>query len=77
MQDSTKSTLVLGTNSKKDIEKSTASNKEVEYKQVANTNDYIGELSDEQKEAEFHRQHEQYIKMKVERKKELVRLKKE
>lgn len=37
----------------------------------------MGELSDEEKEAEFNRQHEEYIKMKLNRKQELMRIKRE
>lgn len=44
---------------------------------MSNKKDFIGELSDEEKEAEFNRQHEEYIKMKVNRKKELIRAKRE
>jgi ribosomal protein S18 len=58
MTDNVKSTLVLGQNSKKDEEKGSGSAKEIEYKQVANLNDFVGELSDEEKEAEFNKQHE-------------------
>ena len=32
--------------------------RDIEYKQVSNANDAVGELSDEEKEAEFHKQHE-------------------
>lgn len=42
---------------------------------MGNSKDFIGELSDEEKEAEFNRQHEEYIKMKINRKKELIRAK--
>lgn len=37
----------------------------------------MGGLSDEEKEAEFNKIHDEYIKMKMNRKQELIRLKKE
>ena len=45
MQDGVKSTLVVG-NSNKNIEKNNQEIREIDYKQVNNINDYIGELSD-------------------------------
>ena len=45
MQDGVKSTLVVG-NSNKNIEKNHQEIREIDYKQVNNINDYIGELSD-------------------------------
>jgi putative IMPACT (imprinted ancient) family translation regulator len=74
MSEGVKSSLVLGQSGKKEKE---AVAGEVEYKQVSNKEDFIGELSDEEKEAEFNRQHEEHIKMKLNRKKELVRIKRE
>ena len=45
--------------------------------QLNQEQDHPGQLSDEEKEAEFNRQHEEYIQMKLNRKKELLRRKRE
>lgn len=58
MADGVKSTLVLGQPNKKETEKTAADNADIEYKQVAHLDDFIGELSDEEKETEFHKQHD-------------------
>lgn len=57
MTDNVKSSLIVGQNKKKDPKQS-GSGKDIEYKQVSPSNDFPGELSDEEKEAEFNRQHE-------------------
>lgn len=67
MTENVKSSLVVGQNKKKDRKQSGSGN-DIEYKQVSPSSDFAGELSDEEKEAEFNRQHEEYIKMKTERK---------
>lgn len=67
---------MVNQNSKKEIFIVNQSN-DIEYKQVNNKEDYIGELSDEEKQAEFNRKHEQYIKMKQLRKKELIKAKRD
>lgn len=51
MYENVKSTLVVARSSKKEPEKKSASPQDIEYKQVANSDDFIGELSDEEKEA--------------------------
>jgi hypothetical protein len=51
MYENVKSTLVVGRSNKKEPEIKPASVQGIEYKQVANSDDFIGELSDEEKEA--------------------------
>lgn len=49
-----KSALVVGQGGKKE----SVGLGDIEYKQVSNKEDFVGELSDEEKEAEFNRQHD-------------------
>lgn len=76
MQEGTKSTLILGQPPKKQFVVEQSSGKEIEYKQMTSSGEYVGELSDEEKEAEFNRLHDEYIQTKLNRKKELMRIKK-
>lgn len=46
MNENVKSSLVIARSSKKEPEKKSGSAQDIEYKQVANNDDFIGELSD-------------------------------
>lgn len=51
MHENVKSSLIVNRSFKKESEKKGGAGQDIEYKQVANNDDFIGELSDEEKEA--------------------------
>lgn len=75
MSETAKSSLLVAQSRKNEAVPPPAA--EIEYRQVGGKTDFVGELSDEEKEAEFNKQHEEYIRMKLNRKKELLQLKRE